>query len=96
MPEGQVRGSERSELLLLLAKSGPSSAFGTFSPRAGRRGKKNLSPRAGRRRKKNPSPRAGRGSSNKLNQRFIRFTVPPRAIGYSIGSVTTSPTRRAA
>jgi hypothetical protein len=42
-------GSERSELLLLLAKSGPSSAFGTFSPLAGRRRKKNPSPLAGRR-----------------------------------------------
>jgi len=60
MPGGQVRGSERSELLLLHAKSGPSSAFGTFSPLAGRRRGKNLSPLAGRRRGKNLSPRAGR------------------------------------
>jgi len=63
MPGGQVRGGERSELLLLLAKSGPSSAFGTFSPLAGRRRKKNLSPRAGRRGKKNLFPRAGRRES---------------------------------
>ena len=94
MPGGQVRGASAASCFCSMRKAAPHPPSAP-SPRSRGEGERRTPPRV-RGEGEATIPARGESGSRKLNQRFTGFTVPPRAIGYSIGSVTTSPTRRAA